>query len=190
MHRSFLLSLLILPLLQVSCQCNRNQSRSLDNPVSTTPDTINIHYGNLNELRFANIGPIELLRTGRYKTISLARSSLLPADSVYFSKVISLIEDSRNNPSRQYVSPERRDTVDLQWGDSTILAARYSPVPHVNAYFVIESIFGSNVRDSVTLSQFKEQGIYHSKESYIVEDNGLFDTIMVFLSTHDPEWGQ
>ena len=70
------------------------------------------------------------------------------------------------------------------------MAARYSPVPHVNAYFVIESIFGSNVRDTVTLSQFKEQGIYHSKESYIVEDNGLFDTIMVFLSTHDPEWGQ
>lgn len=157
---------------------------------SSTLDSINLYYTeNLSEVRFGNIGPRAFLRKeNNHRKIGVPISSATHADSVLSASLVALIESSRQSDSIKFVSRERWEPRTLQLDSTVIEGILYHPVEGFNAYYVIECVYLSGKRDTITLGWFASNGIYHSTQSYISKENGLHECMVYYLEIRDPEW--
>ena len=188
-YNKYKLSIIVILSVILSFQCSWiPQKHHLEEiEVSPTIDSIVLYYSNLSESRFSSIGPRRFMGGQLTRKKSLNLSSRSHADSLWAVDLISLLESSRNADSLQFVPPERWKPYTL-FDSLTTLA--YHNGPGIDVFYVIESIYSSGQRDTVSLGRFVSNGVYHSDKSYIKKDNGLYACLIGLLSEKDPEWAK
>lgn len=154
-----------------------------------TLDTINLYYTeNLSGTRFTREGTVFFLENGRCRKKSISLSSVTQEDSVYLGDFISHIESSRLSDTIKIVSRERHvpnlSKVDFPLARSIV----YDHNDGLDVFYVIESIYSSGKRDTLSLGRFASDGIYHADPSYLSSDNGLHRSMLKVLISKDPAW--
>ena len=178
---------LIVGLLSIQCTCRPKGQMKTEMDSLPTLDTINLYYNdNLSE----SLGTVFFLEVGDYRKISISLFSATREDSVYFGDFISHIESSRLSDTIKIVSRERQ-VPNLSKVDSSL--ARYLAVNHnhndgLDVFYVIESIYSSGKRDTLSLGRLASDGIYHADQSYLSSDNGLHRSMLKVLISKDPAW--
>lgn len=184
--------LLLAGLFLLQCSWGPKSQSQTEIETSSTLDSINLYYNeNLSEERFGTIAPKHYICVGNHRKMSISLPSATHTDSVLTADLIALIESSKQSDTIKVVSRERWEPCTIQLNaTSSFDAIIYHFVDGVDAYYVIESVYSSGKRDTITLGRFAFKGIYHSEQSYISEDNGLYAGLRDFLKTKDPDWAE
>ena len=188
MKKNLLIALLLLA--TIGCASIPSRRRMVSTGFPEQPDSVRVYYMDvLGTSRYMAIGPSFFLNVEKaYRTLTLFPASVSSLDSALVSDFLLHLKESKTSTSKRFVRQEGWMFIEIPRDSITYRVKGYKAPQDINTYYVIESIYRSERRDTVSMGFFNSDGIYHSDGSYITEDNGLYACLMKLLIKKDPEW--